>query len=247
MVSIDFARFEAVVFDLDSTLTNTQDYPMIASEWLLRKSGHYSEEEMSTYVRTLVIRYRQAIQEIVDGAPYRNPSDIVRSAMEYSLSVLKLDVAPELIEEAFYRFKSLHIELSTVRDNVVEVLESLTAKGKKLGVISNSFEGHARIILTNLNLLHYFSTILDGESIQTYKPSRIPFEQAARNLNVDISKIVYIGDEYYADMVGAKRAGMTTIWINNRERSLSDLVEKHGVSSTPDYILESVSDMVDMI
>jgi 2-haloalkanoic acid dehalogenase type II len=236
-----------VVFDLDSTLTDTQNYPLIASEWLLRKSGHYSDEEMMAYIRTLVIRYRQAIQEIVQGAPYRSPADIIKSAMQNSLSDLKLDIDPQLVEEASQRFKSLHIELSTPKERVVELLHSLKTKGKKLGVISNSFEGHARIILSNMKMEHYFSTILDGESLQTYKPSNLPFERAARDLDVDISKVVYVGDEYYSDMVGAKGAGMTTIWINNRERSLTDLVAKHGASSAPDFVLESVSEMIDLI
>jgi HAD superfamily hydrolase (TIGR01549 family) len=245
--SFDIDQFEAVVFDLDSTLTNTQNYPIIASEWLLRESGHYSDEVMHTYIRTLVMRYRRAIQDIVDGAPYRNPISIVKTAMENSLTDLELEIDSDLIQEASQRFKSLHIELSTIKEGVTELLETLKNRRKKLGVISNSFEGHAKIILKNLKLDEFFSMILDGESLKTYKPSRIPFERSARDLSVEISKIVYVGDEYYSDMVGAKRSGMTTIWINNRDRSLSDLISKHGADSTPDYVLKSVSEMLDLI
>lgn len=247
MDSLDIAQFEAIVFDLDSTLTDTQRYPIVASEWLLRKSGVSSEEEMMSYVRNLVTRYRQAIQAIVEGAPYRSPYEIIRKAMENSLIDLKVEVDSGLIEDATQRFKSLHIELSKPYDRVEALLESLKERSLRLGVITNSFEGNAQIILKKLDLDHFFSTILDCGSVQNYKPSRFLFVRAARDLSVDPSMTIYVGDEYYSDMVGAKGVGMTTIWINKRDRSLSDLVEKHGAASTPDYVLSSVSEMHDML
>lgn len=247
MVSFELTQFEAVVFDLDSTLMDTQRYPMVASEWLLRKSGVYSEEEMMSYIRALVMRYRQAIQAIVVGAPYRSPLNIIRTAMENSLIDLNVRVDQGLIEEAAQRFKSSHIELSTPYDKVEELLGSLKSKSQKLGIITNSFEGNAQIILKKLNLDHFFSSIVDCGSVQSYKPSNLLFERAAGDLDISTSKIIYIGDEYYSDMVGGKDAGMTTIWINKRGRSLSDQISKHGARSTPDYVLGSVSEFCDLL
>jgi len=245
--SLDIHKFEAVIFDLDSTLTDTHRYPFVASEWLLQKSGVFSEEQMLEYIRILVIRYRKAIQSIVKGAPYRSPFDIVKTAMENSLHDLDISVDHDLVEEATQRFKSLHIELSTPYDGVNEVLDSLKTKTQMLGVLSNSFEGHAKIILKKLELSHYFSSVIDCGDVQAYKPMSSVFERVVQNLNVEISKSIYIGDEYYADMVGAKGVDMTTIWINNRERSLSDLIAKHGAHSSPDYVLSSVSEICELL
>jgi len=245
--SLHIHKFDAVIFDLDSTLTDTHRYPFVACEWLLRKVGVFSEEQMITYIRILVTRYREAIQSIVEGALYRNPFDIVKTAMENSLRDLDIRVDYDLIEEATQRFKSLHIELSTPYDGVNEVLDSLKTKTKRLGVLSNSFEGHAKIILKKLELSHYFSSVIDCGDVQAYKPMSFLFERVVQNLNVEISKSIYVGDEYYADMVGAKSADMTTIWINNRERSLSDLIAKHGAHSSPDYVLSSVSEMCELL
>jgi HAD superfamily hydrolase (TIGR01549 family) len=220
---------------------------MVASEWLLRESGVTSEEEMMSYVRILVTRYRQAIQGIIAGAPYKSPLTIIRTEMENTLIDLDVRVDQGMVEEATRRFKSLHLELSKPYDRVEELLSSLKSKGQKMGVITNSFEGHAQIILKKLNLYHFFSSIVDCGTVQSYKPSNLLFEQAVRDLGTVPSRIVYIGDEYYSDMIGGKDAGMTTIWINKRGRALSDLIAKHGASSTPDHVLASVSEFCDML
>lgn len=239
--------FDAVIFDLDSTLTDTHGYPFVACEWLLREAGVFSEESMISFIRNLVTRYREAIQGIVEGASYRNPFDIVKTAMGNSMHDLDISVDYDLVEEATQRFKSLHIDLSTPHVGVDKVLDSLKAKALQLGVLSNSFEGHSKIILKKLELDHYFSSVIDCGDVQAYKPMSSLFERVVQNLNVEISKSIYVGDEYYADMVGAKGAGMTTIWINKRERSLSDLIAKHGPDSSPDYVLNSVSEICGLL
>lgn len=243
---LELSTFETVIFDLDSTLTNTHRYPIVASEWLLKKLGIESEELMSSYIRNLIIRYRKAIQAIVEGAPFRSPFEIIFTAMKNSLEDIDQKADFELLEEATQRFKALHLELSTPYDGVLEILEKLKARKIKLGVISNSFVGHARIILTNLELDYFFSSIVDCGDVNAYKPMKEPFERVLRDLNTEVSRSLYIGDEYYADMVGAKSIGLTTIWINNRTMSLEDQVAKYGTSSIPDFVLSSTSEFLQL-
>jgi HAD superfamily hydrolase (TIGR01549 family) len=244
---LDLSKFDAVIFDLDSTLTNTQQYPFVASEWLLQKIGIDSEELKASFLRSVFTRYMTAIQTIVEGAPYRSASDVVHSSMTHSLEDIEQSVNPGLMDEATHRFKALHLELSTPRDGVVEILENLNTRGIKLGVLTNSFAGHARIILTNLDLIHFFSSIVDCSDVNAFKPMKAPFERVLRDLDTDVSKAIYVGDEYYADMVGGKSVGMTTVWINLRERSLEDNVAKYGASTTPDFVLNSITDFGDLI
>jgi len=239
---LDLSRYDSVIFDLDSTLTNTHRYPIVASQWLLKKSGIDSEELMTSYIRSLVTRYRQAIQAIVTGAPYRSPFDVVYRAMAESLEDIDQTVDSDLVLEATQRFKALHLELSTPYDGVAKILMDLRAREIKLGVISNSFAGHARIILSNLELDHFFSSIVDCGDVNAFKPMREPFERVLFELKSDGTRTIYVGDEYYADMVGAKMLGITTVWINNRQVSLADQIAKYGASTTPDFVINSISE-----
>lgn len=206
-----------------------------------------SDETVSEYLRNLITRYRMAIQSIAEGAPYRPPLDIVREAMGLSLVDIALERNPVLVEEATRIFKQLHVELSTVYPGAQEVLSRIQSRGIKMGVLSNSFEGHAEVILEKLELRQYFDVVIDCGVVSSFKPMPQPFEKVLEILDVDASKALYVGDEYYADIVGAKSAGMSAVWINNRESSLEDLVSKYGAGSSPDYVLKSVLEFLDMI
>ena len=74
-----------------------------------------------------------------------------------------------------------------------------------------------------------------------------PFSKVLEILNVDSSHALYVGDEYYADMVGAKTMNLTTVWINNRNQSLEDFIAKYGSQNTPEYVTTSITEFADML
>jgi HAD superfamily hydrolase (TIGR01549 family) len=245
--SFNLNQFDALVFDLDSTLTDTHQYPIVACEWFLKRTGIDSEDVIASYVRHLVIRYRKAIQAIADGAPYRSAFEIVYTSMKESLIDINHNVDATVVKEAADHFKALHIELSTVYDGVYELLKTLQSRNIKLGVLSNSFAGNARIILNKLALGSFFSSIVDCGDVSAFKPMREPFDRVLQELRTDASRALYVGDEYYADMVGAKLLGITTVWINNRAISIEDQVAKYGISTTPDFVLKTITEFGELL
>ena len=245
LLNID--EFEAVVFDLDSTLMDTHLYPLVASEWLMENSNIGTDEHREAYLRNLIMRYFKAIQAIAEGAPFRPPFDIVKTAMGNSLEDIGYNADPALIEEATQRFRSAHIELATPYPGVPELLSNLETRGIRMGVLTNGFEGNASIILDNLKLQHHFKAIVDCGEVQAFKPMPEIFEEILTLLDVAPSKTLYVGDEYYADMVGGKRLHLTTVWINHRENSLEDLIVKYGPENTPDYVTKSITEFAGML
>jgi HAD superfamily hydrolase (TIGR01549 family) len=243
---LDLGKFEAVIFDLDSTLTNTHRYPFAAIQWLLDESGIYSEEVRNSFILNIFNRYTAAIREIVEGAPFRAAYEIVQTAIGKSLVDIEQRVDTTLIQEATDRFKALHIEFSTPYDGVYDILETLKTRKVKLGVISNSFAGHSRIILNKLKMAHFFSSIVDCGDVNAFKPMKAPFERVLHELGVQSAEAIYVGDEYYADIVGAKAVGLTTVWINLRGRSIEDQVKKYGADTIPDVIFESIADFAEL-
>lgn len=64
------------------------------------------------------------------------------------------------------------------------------------------------------------------------KPDPGIFKIAEQKLQIPGSDIIFVGDSYPNDVVGAKRAGMRCIWFNRRKYELSEY-ELHK----PDYIV----------
>ena len=243
----DDEQFEAFVFDLDSTLLDTHRYPLVASDWLLRKSNIVSEERKTAFLKNLIMRYFKAIQDVADGGSFRTPFDIVRNAMGDSLRDIDSNADLSFVEEATQRFKALHLELSEPYPGVIEMLSNLHSRGVKMGVLSNSFEGHATKLLEKLNLQQYFQAVVDCGIVKAYKPMSLIFERVIDDLGVSPSKTLFVGDEYYADMVGAKRVHLKTVWINSRNQSIQDMVAKYGPDSAPDYVTRSITEFADLL
>lgn len=247
MSAFSLRDFDAIIFDMDSTLVNTQDYPLKATAWVLDKHTKDSSAVNEEYLSSLVRAYRQGIKQVVQGAPYRPPFEIVKSAIAEGLASIGVESSPELVLEATQYFKELHINLATLRPSVDDLLSSLKALNKKLGVVTNGFEGHAKIILQKLGALDYFQTIVDTGAVQTYKPHPEPFEYALSQLGAIPETSLYIGDEYLADIVGSKTVGLSAVWVNLRGHDLQLMLDKFGSEYHPDLVVESISQLLDFL
>jgi HAD superfamily hydrolase (TIGR01549 family) len=238
--SINLRSYKAVVFDLDSTLTDTHRYPLRASKWLL---GHCVDDVdgiAREYISQLIANYRKGIDEIVAGAPYRTPFDIIKRAIRETLTSLDLPVDEGLIEEGTKLFRWLHVETSTAYPGVEELLTSLKERGKVLGSVTNSFENHIELVLSKLNLMHFFSCLVDGGDVKAYKPMPAPFEKVLECMSMKAEEVLYVGDEYYSDIVGASGVGMDAVWVNSRNASVDEAVSEYGESTRPILTIDSV-------
>jgi HAD superfamily hydrolase (TIGR01549 family) len=244
--SLNISEFKAVVFDLDSTLMDTHHYPLAASEWLMKHSNIDIDKYGDLYLRNLVSRYFKTIEDTVEGAPFVTPFEIIRTAMAKGLEDFGYEVDTELVEQATQRFRSLHVELSTPFPGVPEFLSKLENLGLELGILTNSFVGNAELILGNWGLLSHFKAVVDCGKANAFKPMPQLFEITLALLDAKPSETLYVGDEYYADMVGGKRASLTTVWINHRGYSLEDRIRKYGPENTPDYVTSSITEFADM-
>jgi HAD superfamily hydrolase (TIGR01549 family) len=98
-------------------------------------------------------------------------------------------------------------------DGLIETLAGLRAKGITLGVISNRHQPF-RDYLRELGIDTYFDFSLAAGEISAWKPGKEIFLHALAQLNISPSESVYVGDNYFADVVGARNAGMNPILID---------------------------------
>jgi len=101
-----------------------------------------------------------------------------------------------------------------VREDVIPTLETLKAGGFGLGVVSNrdeSFEDY----LATLNLHKHFDLTLAAGEINAWKPEPEIFQYAVQQFDLDPGQALYVGDNYYADILGAKKAGLQPVLLDS--------------------------------
>ena len=126
-----------------------------------------------------------------------------------------------------------------VYPEVMRVLSRLKEMGVLMGVVSNTTnpqfmkEREMKI----LGLQSYFDFAIYSSSTPFRKPHPSIFELAIDNFEMKPQEILFVGDNYSLDVVGAKKVGMKSAWINRERKIISKDIE-------PDYELHSLDDLL---
>jgi len=99
--------------------------------------------------------------------------------------------------------------------DVLPTLRSLCEWGKGLAVVSN-WDLALPTLLAELGLAEFFAFILPSAEVGVEKPDGRIFELALQRLGLEPQEVVHIGDNYEADVIGARAAGITPILLDRK-------------------------------
>ena len=119
-------------------------------------------------------------------------------------------------------------------------LESLRARGMRLGVLAQSATHATDSVLRFAGLRDRFELVLSAQEAGAYKPDLRGYRMAIERTGVAGSDICFVSTHWW-DVAGAKRTGMRTGWVARRERSLLDTVP------SPDYTGRDLAEVADAI
>ena len=143
-----------------------------------------------------------------------------------------------------------------------KILHELRNRGYKIGLISNTGRspGEAlRKLLQTYDVLKFFDATVFSNEMKCRKPDQRIFNEAARLLDTELSRVVHVGDDPTTDIAGAKHAGMRAILLEQdagdvskwRPDSLFVLARKarrYGNSKVePDMRIKSLTESVDSL
>lgn len=102
-------------------------------------------------------------------------------------------------------------------DDVESAFERLAARGITIGIISN-WDRRLESLLDGLGLSKYLSTVVSSAAVGLHKPDPRIFELACMRSGVAPGDAAHVGDHHYADVLGARAAGMAAV-----------LIDRHGI------------------
>ena len=99
---------------------------------------------------------------------------------------------------------------SIVPEDVRRTLPQLKESGYVLGVISNR-DKPFQDVLEEHGIGEFFDFSLAAGEVNVFKPDPGVFEHGLKRVNLSAHEVIYVGDNYYADVVGARAAGLMPV------------------------------------
>ncbi len=209
-------QIDAFVFDMDGTLLDTLPDLVDVTNTTMAHFGyptHTQEEILAMVGNGLHSLISQAMPPGID---------------------------PSVADKCIAHWKALYDKQGNKKTRVypglTEALDTLKARGKKLAVFSNKYDGG-----TKLMTRRYFADQMDfalGEGPVPRKPDPKGLFLVSRELNVPIQRVAFVGDSC-TDVLTAQRAGAFSIAVSwgyqTRER-----IE----AANPDTIIDTPCDLL---
>lgn len=123
--------------------------------------------------------------------------------------------AEELAPQVSVYMRENHKPQAHVPEDARALLHTLKELGYTLGVVSNREETFDDK-LQEMGLREYFHFTLAGGEVNAFKPDRAIFDEALRRAETSASETMYVGDNYFADIVGSRRAGLQPVLYDPR-------------------------------
>jgi len=106
-------------------------------------------------------------------------------------------------------FADVHMTENTVfLPGALEVLETLKAQGKKLGVVTTKYRYRIGEAVEKFSLQGLFDCIVGGEDVAHMKPAPDGLNLICEKLGVSKDEVLYVGD-CEVDAIAAERAGIS--------------------------------------
>ena len=171
----------------------------------------------------------------------RPPQEKLDFYAEYESKILReagVEVSKEVALQIMTKF-GLKLRQPDARlvlfDDVEPALAQLKGQGLTLGMVTN-VDFDVTPICRRLGLSSYLDFAVTSYEVHAEKPDPAIFHAALEHAEVKASEAIHVGDQYYADVLGARNAGVKPLLLDRdgfygevsdcpRIRSLSEIAQ----------------------
>lgn len=207
-------RVAAVWFDLDGTLRTRQpDFVDSFYAYALQKGVENCPQRKKRFTRWTHYYWAQSPELLKDQEQF--PIMDENYWIHYAgRSLQALDCPPECARELAPEVAACMDELRQGVEVIIphanETLQSLQQAGLRLALLTNRNQLDWEH-LAGLGLFPDFELTLAAGELAAWKPDPLIFQVGLERMGLQAEQVVYVGDNYYADVVGAVRAGIQPV------------------------------------
>jgi putative hydrolase of the HAD superfamily len=222
------AKFKAILFDLDNTLTDFM---------------RMKEECINASVRAMVeaglpLTEKKAHKKFFEFY-WEHGIENQRIFQKFIKKVMgKIDY--KVLAAAITAYRRAQVGVLIPYPHTRSTLIKLKEKGLKLGIVSDAPRMRAWMRLTEMDLTDYFDFVITVGDVKRLKPSKMPFNAALKKLKFKPEQIIFVGDNPKRDIAGAKAMGMKTALAKYGVRKPSKTIKA-------DFDLNSIKDLLKLV
>ena len=207
-------NIKAIFFDLDGTLRHSvPSGGEVFTDYVITLGLNVNEE-----ARLRALRWEHfywASSEDLRNDLLAHAAETEQFWIEYSRRRLIAlgaaeDWALEFAPKTSVHMGEFYKPESVVPEDVRRVLPQLKESGYLLAVISNR-DKPFQDVLDEHGISEFFDFSMAAGEVNVWKPDPGIFEHGLQRVNVSAQEVIYVGDNYYADVVGARAAGLQPV------------------------------------
>jgi len=237
----------AIAFDVNGTLVRILADD--GDERAFRAAAHFlTYQGIDLHRYELRELYFQLLKEQLRSSPERYPEfdavGIWRSIIEdhqtdftRALPAAKLEQIPLSLAELARGVSRRRLGLYPYVREVLDVLR----ERYPLAVVTDAQSAYARSELHKVGLLGYFDPIVVSGDHGYRKPDPRLFQLALDGMAVAAENTLYVGNDMYRDIYGAREAGLTTVMFDSEQG------EKTYRDCAPDYTITDFRDLPNIL
>ncbi len=210
------STYRVVLFDLDGTLRESEPHFMDALHTFLLDMGIHVDGFQWRLTERWVHQYWAQSPELVSDIETYGSDQVWSRFIARLMTQAGHPPQPDEVERFGALVREHYQPRSRLVHGTIETLSTLQECGVRLGVLSNrsySFDE----VLEELGIDSFFDFTLAAGEVGVWKPSPEIFHHALqRGGDIAADEVVYIGDNYFADIVGATAAGIDAVLIDER-------------------------------
>lgn len=230
-------KFKALFFDINGTLINiwtsesNEELYRVTANFLRYHGVYVSPGELRALYADL---NRSQRRESPEQFPEFDAVRIFQAVIdEYGKNE---NTPPDLASQAAVVFRAASLYHLEPYTGVTEVL-TMMKKQYRLAAVSDGQPLWGRPELRMAGLEKFFEFVLISGDLGFRKPDERMFSMALEKLQLKNSEVIYVGNDMYRDVFGAKNAGMKTVFFKTNQG-------EHGFSGAdPDYIIYNFNEL----
>ena len=208
---------ETIIFDLDGTLRhNLPSADDVQFNFALSLGVPDAPRKQILGTRWSHFYWAQSSDFFDDMDEFGDMDDRfwVRYSYRYLMALALPDaLATDLAPRLFQHMKDAFAPQSTVFPCVPETLQALKDGGYSLGLVSNR-SNPCQEECEQLGLLGYFDFAYVAAEVEAWKPDPRVFDRALEISGSTPDHTIYVGDNFYADVLGAQNAGLQPVLLD---------------------------------